>query len=232
MKKLDYNKIIPIIALIISVLLVALIVIDLAPLISEVFRDTHDESKVINYIHAYGAKGVPVLVSLQFLVTLIPFIPSAPVQILSGLCYGIWLGSLICVVGIILSNSLLFYMVRQFGDKFNHVFHHPDNEEHTKKHGKISTKMKNPNTMAIILYLIPVIPSAILPIIFAKTKITYPRFLLGMSIGSVPVTILYNWFGERVSKGDYTFAIILACVIIVLLVSFFFIKKKLLKTNP
>ena len=230
MKKIAYNKIVPIIALIIAIILVAVIVIDLAPLIREVLRDTHDESKVIDYIHSYGAKGVPILLSLQFLMTLIPFLPSAPIQILAGLCYGVFLGSLICVIGIILSNSLLFYLVRQFGSTFSKIFHHQDNAEHVKKHEKLSVKMKDPNLMAIVLYLIPVIPSAILPIIFARTKITYPRLLLGMSIGSIPVTLLYTWFGERLSKGDYVFAIILACVIIVLLITFFFLKKRLLKS--
>ena len=231
MNKLNYNKIVPIVALAISILLVAVIVIDLAPLIREVLRDTHDESKVIDYIHSYGIKGIPILLSLQFLMTLIPFLPSAPIQILTGLCYGVWLGSLICVVGIILSNSLLFYFVRQFGGIFSKILRHPENEKHVIKHEKLSVKMKNPNMMVFVLYLIPVIPSAILPIVFSKTKITYPRFLLGMALGSIPVTLLYTWFGERLSKGDYVFAIILACIIVVLLITFFFLKKKILKSD-
>lgn len=231
MRKLEYNKIIPIIALVISVILVAIIFVDLAPLISELFRDSHDESKMIDYIHAYGIKGAPILLSIQFLMTLIPFLPSAPVQILAGLCYGVWFGSLICVIGIILSNCLMFYLLREFEGTFSKIFHHSSNKVHDETHESLSDRIKNPDKMALILYLIPVIPSAILPIVFAKTKISFPKFFVGMSIGSIPVTMLYTWFGEKLSKGDYTFAIVLACVIVVLLITFFFLKKKLLKTN-
>ena len=231
MEKKEIHKILPIVALIIILGLVTIIVIDLYPLIRDVINNSHDESAVIDYIHAYGAKGVPILIIMQFLFALIPFLPVAPMQMLSGLCYGIWIGTLICIIGIVLSNTLLFFLTRKYGEYINAFLHHKSNKTHIKSHSTLNEKIKNPTRMVFILYLIPVIPSAILPCIFAKTSISYHKFLLNMTMASIPVTLLYAWFGERLSKGDYKMAIILACVIIVLVIFFVIFKKKILTPN-
>ena len=230
MKKIAFGKIIPIIALVISIILVVIILADFFPLIREIIHDSKNESKIIDYIHAYGSKAVPVLIALQFLFSLMPFLPNAPIQILAGLCYGIWLGSLICVIGFVLSNSLLFYLVRESGNFIEEVFHKQHKDKHSGLRDRIN-RMENPFKAVLIMYLNPMIPSSILTYFFSKTKITYPRFLLSMTAACIPLTVIYSWLGERISKGDYKAAIILAAAIIVLIGLILLFRKIGLKSN-
>ena len=226
MNKKNLNTIVPIVALILALALLSVIIIDLMPLVREILHNSHNESNVIDYIHAYGAKAVPILIGLQFLFTLIPFLPSAPVQILAGLCYGILYGPLICIVGIIASNSLLFYFARQSGNLLESSLHRKSQEKHNPLQEKLKN-IKKPEIMVFLLYVNPIIPSSILPFLFAKSKISYPKYLLSMTAASIPITFLYSWLGERVSKGDYKVAIILACVIAVIIGLLFIFRKKI-----
>ena len=69
-----------------------------------------------SYISAYGAEGVPVLIGLSALqVIFLAVLPAAGIQILAGLCYGVWLGALISLTGLVLGNAVVFLAVRHFG---------------------------------------------------------------------------------------------------------------------
>lgn len=98
--------------------LFVLMLVSLAPLLKEVVENAGDESQVTSYIKAYGAKGVPVLIALQALQVIIAVIPAQPIQVLSGLCYGTFLGASICTADFTMGNTLMFIAFRQFG----HIF--------------------------------------------------------------------------------------------------------------
>ena len=93
---------------IIMLALTAVMLKDLFPLLREVATHTKDETAAVQYVDAHGMKGVPILVGLQALQTILAVIPSAAIQILTGLCYGIWWGTLINIAGCALGNSIVF----------------------------------------------------------------------------------------------------------------------------
>ena len=83
-------------------------VVDLLPLLRQVAANAGDESKIVKYIASYGFKGVPILIGLQALQVITAVIPSAAIQLLTGLCYGVWWGTLINLVGCVLGNLIIF----------------------------------------------------------------------------------------------------------------------------
>ncbi|MDR0875387.1 MAG: VTT domain-containing protein [Clostridiales Family XIII bacterium] len=218
-------------SLIVLCLMLALIVIMVAtmvPLLKQILQNTADESKMIDYIHAYGAKGVPVLMALQALQVMMTVIPAAIIQILAGLSYGIWIGALICIAGTILGNLIVFTVLRQLKSAFSSFFKErgergemDEQAGKPKKNRLLSiaklNQMKHPEYVAFLLFLIPGLPNGILPYIFAQTKITTVRYLISVSAACVPATLLCTWLGERISKGDYRTAIILAVVFIIII---------------
>lgn len=99
------NRIISGIALLLFIVLIGIMIKDLFPLVMEIIKDKSDEAKMVHYMDAYGAKGVPILMGLQILQIVLVVIPAQPIQILIGLCYGVWLGLIIGVVGDALSKG-------------------------------------------------------------------------------------------------------------------------------
>jgi uncharacterized membrane protein YdjX (TVP38/TMEM64 family) len=210
--------------------LIAIMVVDLIPLLKKVISDAHDESKMIDYIHAYGIKGVPILGGLQSLQVMLTVIPAAAIQVLAGLCYGIWYGAIICIVGGIVGNMIVFIAVRQVKNTFSMILKERSNEPKKQHFLSVATlnKMKHPEYIAFFFYLIPGIPNGILPYIFARTRISIGRYLLCVSAANIPSTIICTWLGERLAKGDYTTAIILAAVFVLIIVFVLIFKRKIM----
>jgi uncharacterized membrane protein YdjX (TVP38/TMEM64 family) len=210
--------------------LIAILLVDLIPLLKKVVSDAHDESKMIDYIHAYGVKGVPILGGLQALQVMLTVIPAAAIQILSGLCYGILYGTLICIVGNVIGNMIVFIAVRQVRNTFSTLFKERSSEPKKQHFLSVATlnKMKHPEYIAFFFYLIPGIPNGILPYIFARTHISIGKYLLSVSAASVPSVLLCTWLGERISKGDFLTAVILASVFVLIIVFVLIFKRRIM----
>lgn len=209
--------------------LIAVMVIDLIPLLKQVLSDTHDETKMIDYINAYGAKGVPILAGLQALQVMLTVIPAAAIQVLAGLCYGIWYGAVICIIGGIVGNMIVFIVLRQVRSAFSALFKERSAKIKKERFLSVNTlnRLKHPEYISFFFYLIPGIPNGILPYIFAQTHISIGKYLLSVSAASIPSVLLCTWLGERISKGDYRTAVILAAVFIVILIIVLIFRKKI-----
>lgn len=206
------TQILTLLSVIAMLALTAVMLKDLFPLLREVATHTKDETAAVQYVDAHGMKGVPILVGLQALQTILAVIPSAAIQILTGLCYGIWWGTLINIAGCALGNSIVFLTMRQLK-----TITAPLSERMSRKKSWLNAeklaRMKHPEWAALALFLIPGIPNGVIPYLFANTHISLRRYLLALVAGSVPSTFLCTFMGERLSKGSYTTAAILAvCV--------------------
>ncbi len=219
--------------------LLVVMCISLIPLLKQVLDNSGNEADLVPYISSYGIGGVFLLMGLQIFQVVLPFFPTAVIQILAGLCYGIWLGSLVCLIGCVLGNSLVFLGMRQFKKTFSELFApNPNKKKKPNKFLSVATisRMPRPALIAFLLFLIPGIPNGILPYIFSQTKITYPRFILSVACASTPSILLCSILGERIYAQDYTTAIILGAVVVVLAVVFFLFRNKILarveRTRP
>ena len=88
--------------------------IDFYPLLKQVMTDSGNEQKLVSAIRSYGNKGVFSIIGLQALQAILVFVPSAMVQILAGLTYGVLWGSIMSLVGFALGNTVIFLGVKQF----------------------------------------------------------------------------------------------------------------------
>jgi uncharacterized membrane protein YdjX (TVP38/TMEM64 family) len=206
--------------------LIAVMVVDLLPLLKQVAANTSDESKIVEYIASYGFKGVPILMGLQALQVITAIIPSAAIQLLTGLCYGVWWGTLINLAGCMLGNLLVFAAMRQLKSLAEPLI-----ERSSRKKSVISLeklqKIKNPQLLAYSFFLIPGIPNGIMPYIFSRTSITLGQYLLANFLGSLPSTFLCTFCGDRISSGNYKTAIIVGAITVAAAVVLVIFKDKL-----
>lgn len=214
-----------------SILLLFLMFKDLYPLINAMITNKNDETLTIDYIQKYGSRGVPILFSLEFLQVILPFIPTALVEILIGLCYGPFWGSLICIGGLAAGNGLVFFLVRHY-QQYLPAFMHQNNNKKTKKHRLLSkdfiTKSKQPELLLILLYSIPLFPNSLLAFLFEKTRLSVSRYIFCVIVGSIPSVILYTVLGRHLSRDSYPIAIVIAIIIIIAIIILYLTKNRIM----
>jgi len=200
--------------------------VQLYPLIMAVITNTGDESNALAFIDTHGANGVPILLSLAVLQVIFPVIPAPAVGILTGLCYGVVWGPLIMLAGCVLGNLFVFISVRQLSGLIT-----PHERPNPKHSGLLSReeldRLRRPEIVALFCFLIPGLGS-MTPYLFARTKISLPKYLLAAAVGNVPFILMYVFLGERVSSGNYTTAIVLAVIVILVILILLPFRKKIM----
>lgn len=207
--------------------LIAVMVVDLLPLLKEIVSNAGDETQMVQYIDSYGMKGVPILMGLQALQIIIAVIPSLVIQVLTGLCYGVWWGTLINLAGCVFGNLLVFISVRQLKNLLAPAVERMSKRKEMQYIGKLS-QIRKPELIAFAFFLIPGIPNGIMPYIFARTNISTGKYILAILAGSIPSTFICTYMGDRLSKGSYTAAVIIAVVVAVIICVVFKYKNKII----
>ena len=113
-KKSDLFKLV---GLVCFIALVFGIVAALWPSLSLIFEpDGLDQ--MIESIQSQGPVGVLILLGLQLLQIIVAFIPGEVVQVAAGMLYGPLFGTLIILLGCVISSSLIYTLVHKLGAPF------------------------------------------------------------------------------------------------------------------
>jgi len=215
------------VVIIAMLILVAVMTYLLFPILRDVLQNVHDEAVMVEFIYSHGFRGVPVLLGMLILQVIVPFIPSVAIQLLTGLCYGVWWGILINIVGIVMGNTLVFFAVRQSQNLLAPFF----KKEHTH-HGPLNIKnlsrLNNPERIVFFCFLIPGFPNGFAPYIFAQTKVPFHKYIAAVIAGSIPSSFMATFLGDRISQGNHVTAIILGIVIVLVVILVLIFKKRLM----
>ena len=180
------------------------------------FKDKVESSGIIGLLSLFGLQ-----VAQIFLI----IVPGEPIEILAGMCYGGFWGTIFIMVSAFIISTTIFFLVRKFGRKF--VYDFCDE----KKVAKIenSKLFQNPNKIELImliLFLIPGTPKDLLVYIAGLLPIKPIRFILISSLARFPSVISSTLAGENLAIGDWKMSIILyAAVLIIVGIIIFFINK-------
>jgi uncharacterized membrane protein YdjX (TVP38/TMEM64 family) len=199
---------------------------DLWPLMQELIQNQNDEQKSVDYIKAFGAKGVPILIIIEALLAAISVISANPIHILAGLAYGVVLGSIIAVVGVAIGNVILFLLFRQFRKLFSPLI--KPKKEHFLSIDKLN-EMKHPEIIAGIAFALPGLPDLIIPYVFSKTKVPLWRYILSITLASIPGIVLLTYTGNLLAQGNWKVVIALVIAMVFLVVIVVANRKRIMK---
>ena len=156
--------------------------------------------------------GVAVFLFLQVLQIVVALIPGAVVQILSGVLFGGFWGSVLCILGTFAGEAVVFYIVRLLGM--------PLVEALVDSKGIIKLGFlqdtKKVELAVFILYLIPVMPKDALTYIAPLTKIKPSTFFILSISARAPSMIMSIVFGSSLGKGNIVLAIVLSAIVAVI----------------
>ena len=203
---------------------------DLIPIFRDILSGTENDAKTASYINSYGRSGIVLLIIIQIFQVFSIFIPGPAVNVLAGLVFNVWIASLIGIIGSVIGNFIVFYLVRTLRrGKPSFIKKYTTNNKLLTK--ITDYKDQHPRLVIFLLYLIPVLPNGILPYFFANSPVRNRDYLVAMTLGLTPVVILFTYLGKTIADGNYWITILMICLILIILglVQIYIHKDKILK---
>lgn len=222
MNRTNVVKIMKILLLVIAVALIVGIIIYLAPVIKEI---STKEGQVAfkEKIDSLGLYGVLLLLGLQFAQIFLIIIPGEPLEVLAGMCYGPIGGTIFISATVLITTTIIFYLVRKLGNKFVYEFF---SKEKIKKieDSKIFKNKKTVELIMIILFLLPGTPKDLLVYIGGLLPIKPLKFILISTFVRLPSVISSTIAGSSIASGNFlgtiiTYVATLAISIIIVVLS-------------
>ena len=156
--------------------------------------------------------GVIVYLLLQMLQVVVALIPGGVIQILGGVLFGNFWGTVLCFLGILIGTVVVFSVVRKFGMPVVEAF---VDGKGIKRFDFLNDDRKLEATV-FILFLIPGMPKDALTYIVPLTKIKPSRFFFLSMLARTPAIILSTVFGASLSDGNIIKAVIFFAVVAIL----------------
>ena len=183
--------------LIAFVIIVAVVMVLLWPSIKDIFTEG-GPARLVERLQNAGPAGVFILLGMQFLQIVVAFIPGEVVQLAAGLMYGPWLGSLIILIGCVISSAIVYQLVHKLGAPFVQSM---VSTEHMQRFMKFEESGKL-DVIVFILFLIPAMPKDVFTYIVPLTEMELKRFLLITNVGRIPGILVSTYAAHGFGNGN------------------------------
>ncbi len=193
-------------------------------IVKELFSADLDQEEFVELIRSFGLRGCITLSILSMMQVVIPFMPEEPVQVLAGMGYGVWHGILICLIGIMVGNSLIYLAYKIFGKS---------GMESMQKDIDLDfdwlRTSKRVVLLILLLYVLPAVPLGVICIFACSLNLKYPRYFIITTIGSIPSIFVGVALGHLATAMSWAVSIVVFAIIVLLVIIFAINKKKIYK---
>ena len=206
-KKRKQRDLIKLVGLVVFIVLITAIVVAIWPTLSIVFEPGGVET-LIELITSQGPLGVLILLGMQLLQIIVAFNPGEVVQIAAGMMYGPLWGSVVILVGCVLSSMVVYELVHKLGAPFVRSM---VGEKQLLKFRQFELSGKFGVTV-FILFLIPGFPKDVLTYIVPLSDMNLRTFLLLSTISRTPGVIISTYAAAGLADGNIVTSVILFVV--------------------
>ena len=224
MEKKKKLKIFKIMLFIIAIIILTVITIYLFPVMKNL---STKEGQIIfkNKVSDSGTYGLLLLFLIQIAQIFLFILPGEPIEILAGMCYGWFLGTVFIMISSAIIATLIFWLVRKIGRQFVYDF---SDEEKIKKieSSKIFQNPKKIELVLFILFLVPGTPKDLLTYLAGLLPIRMRRFVFISTIARIPSIVTSTIAGANIADGNWKKGIILYGLIVVIVAVVLFIFNK------
>ena len=164
-----------------------------------------DSQKIADYLaQETGIKGVIAVILLQAVQIASIVMPGMAIQVAAGLIYGWMKGFLMCYIGFVVSNLLVFLFARKMGsDRIRDV-----SMGRTAQWLLEKLNGANPKFMVVVANMVPAIPNGIIPYIAARTDITAIDYVKAVAMGSWLQILLSCLAGQFIISGKWLYTVL------------------------
>ncbi len=163
-------------------LLVAALLVPVILFRSEIWKLFTSVRGLQEWVHASGALAPLLFIAVQIIQVVVFVIPGEVAQIAGGYLFGVLLGTLLSVTGILIGSTIAFFLARLLGVPFVHALFPAERIQRIEK--LLATR--GSRAVFFLLFLIPGIPKDILCYAAGLTPIGFPFFILASFAGRLP----------------------------------------------
>lgn len=224
MKNKKKPKFFKIALIIITILLIAGIVWKLAPLMANL-STTEGQVAFKEQIGNMGFSGGLMLMGLELLQIILVVLPAEPLEVLAGMCYGTWGGTLFITFAAFISTVMIYFLIAKLGKKVLENFMSKEKIDKIEN----SKFLKNTRRLEIImllLFFIPGTPKDLLVYIGALLPIKPIRFIMISTFARFPSIISSTMVGDNITNGEWTISLIIYGVTFLITAVGIYISKK------
>ena len=214
MKRKDKVKIFKIIVSIIIIIAIIAIIVYLFPLVMNL-STPEGQANFKEKVEESGIWGMMALFGLQVSQIFLFIVPGEPIEILSGMCYGWFWGTIFILISSCIISTIIFLLVKKFGRKF--VYDFCDRKKVIKiEKNKLFQNPKKIEMILLILYLIPGTPKDLFAYVSGLLPIKTLPFILISTFARLPSVISSTLAGQNLALGDWKMSIILYGVVFII----------------
>ncbi len=194
---------------IISIVSFVIVIALLSWLFIKVFSPYMQSSEEFRaFLESYGWRGRLILFGLQCVQVIIALIPGEVIELGAGYAYGAVEGTLICMAGVALSSSLIFWLTKKFGTPLVELF---ISREKIKELRFINSEKKL-KRLIFLLFFIPGTPKDVLTYFIGLTNIQLSQFLIISLVARIPSLLSSTLCGGYLGKERYISALIIYAI--------------------
>ena len=185
-------------------------------ILQEVFKEDVTKEEVRESLEQFSWKGYITLGILSMLQVVFTFLPAEPVQVISGLSFGLWKGGLVCFSGVFLGNTIIYILYKIYGDRLTEYF-----EQNLDLDFEAARKSSVVALIVFILYFLPAIPYGLICLFTASLDLKYPKYILLTALGAIPSILIGVGLGHIAIASSWVMSVLVFVVLVVLLVIMF-----------
>lgn len=192
-------------------------------IIAKFFSDGVSQNEIRGFVDALGIKGYATIAVLSMLQVVFTFVPAEPVQVIAGIGFGLWEGVLTCAIGMVIGNTILYFLYKIYGQKLTEFF------EHDAEFDFASARTSNKIAFIVfLLYFLPAIPYGFICLFTASLNIRYPKYILLTTLGCIPSIFIGVGLGEIAMATSLIVSVVIFVVLLIVIILAIVYKKQLM----
>lgn len=193
------NKLLSLIKLIILISIIVGIPLYLLIFKQDILKELKDIEHIMEVLKNYKETSMFIYVGIQVTQIVVSFIPGQAFQMAAGYLYGIFLATILSIIGAMIGTTISFYLSKFLGKDFQYIVF---GEEKMEKYMNLLSSHKGYTTV-LLLYLIPGVPKDMVSYAAGVSNISFRIFLILSTIGRLPGMIGSMLIGVFLKEKNY-----------------------------
>ena len=170
------------------------------------FAENPEEFRL--WVDSYGALSRVIFLGMVVLQVLVAFIPGEAIELAAGYAFGIWEGTFLSMLGILIGSWIIFSLVRRFGVKIVEAFF---DRQKISEVRFLNTSRKT-RVLSFLLMLIPGTPKDFLSYFAGLTKLNLKEWLIIVLVARTPSVLTSTVTGAAAGEEQYILALVMLVI--------------------
>lgn len=183
-----------------------------------------DQQLLTNWLQQWGAWVPFITIGLHVAQVLAAPIPGTAIDAANGYLFGVWLGTLYSMIGLITGSMIMLLLVRKYGRPLAERF------VSTEKLQLFDSQVARYGAIFIFLiFLFPFMPDDLMIIVAGLTSMPLIELFSLALVGRLPGVFVANWLGSRAPTLATWQWIVLASLFLILMLFFWRVRHLLVE---